>query len=93
MTDPDEAIEEFLRKADAAYTGMTEFSLRVEQVSISGIREVFEAAGAGIEAVIQPGGSVNDEDVIDAADDHDMAMAFTGQRVLNTDTGRRAVFR
>ncbi|PSQ42763.1 phosphoribosylglycinamide formyltransferase [Halobacteriales archaeon QS_9_68_42] len=41
-----------------------------------------EAADAGIEAVIQPGGSVNDEDVIEAADDHDMAMAFTGQRAF-----------
>jgi phosphoribosylaminoimidazolecarboxamide formyltransferase/IMP cyclohydrolase len=39
-----------------------------------------EAAEAGIEAVIQPGGSVNDEDVIAAADEHDMAMAFTGKR-------------
>ena len=82
MTDPDEAIEEFLRKANAAYTGMTEFSLRVEQISISGIREVFEASGAGIEAVIQPGGPVNDEDVIEAADDHGMAIAFTGQRAF-----------
>jgi len=43
---------------------------------------VREAADAGIEAVIQPGGSVNDEDVIEAADDHDMAMAFTGQRAF-----------
>ncbi|WP_254839235.1 phosphoribosylglycinamide formyltransferase [Natronomonas marina] len=41
-----------------------------------------EAADAGIEAVVQPGGSVNDEDVIEAADDHDMAMAFTGQRAF-----------
>ena len=61
---------------------MTEFSSRVEQVSISGIHEVFEAAGAGIEAVIQLGDSVNDEDVIDAADDHDMAMVFTGQHAF-----------
>jgi phosphoribosylaminoimidazolecarboxamide formyltransferase/IMP cyclohydrolase len=43
---------------------------------------VFEAADAGIEAVIQPGGSINDEDVVDAADDHDMAMVFTGQRAF-----------
>ncbi len=41
-----------------------------------------EAADAGIEAVVQPGGSVNDEDVIAAADEHDMAMAFTGQRAF-----------
>jgi phosphoribosylaminoimidazolecarboxamide formyltransferase len=41
-----------------------------------------EAADAGIEAVVQPGGSVNDDDVIEAADEHDIAMAFTGQRAF-----------
>jgi len=40
------------------------------------------AAEAGIEAVVQPGGSVNDDDVIDAANEHDIAMAFTGQRAF-----------
>ncbi|SFJ28451.1 phosphoribosylaminoimidazolecarboxamide formyltransferase / IMP cyclohydrolase [Natronobacterium gregoryi] len=44
-----------------------------------------EAAAAGIEAVIQPGGSVNDDDVIEAADEHGMAMAFTGQRSFRHD--------
>ncbi|APW96449.1 bifunctional phosphoribosylaminoimidazolecarboxamide formyltransferase/IMP cyclohydrolase [Halobiforma lacisalsi AJ5] len=44
-----------------------------------------QAAEAGIEAVIQPGGSVNDEDVIEAADEHGMAMAFTGQRSFRHD--------
>ncbi|PCR92758.1 bifunctional phosphoribosylaminoimidazolecarboxamide formyltransferase/IMP cyclohydrolase [Natrinema ejinorense] len=44
-----------------------------------------EAAEAGIDAVIQPGGSVNDEDVIEAADEHGMAMAFTGQRSFRHD--------
>jgi phosphoribosylaminoimidazolecarboxamide formyltransferase/IMP cyclohydrolase len=43
------------------------------------------AAEAGIEAVIQPGGSVNDKDVIEAADDHDVAMVFTGQRAFRHD--------
>ncbi|MGR8941338.1 MAG: bifunctional phosphoribosylaminoimidazolecarboxamide formyltransferase/IMP cyclohydrolase [Gammaproteobacteria bacterium] len=38
------------------------------------------AAQAGITAVIQPGGSVRDEEVIAAADEHDMAMVFTGMR-------------
>lgn len=38
------------------------------------------AAEAGITAVIQPGGSVRDEEVISAADQHDMAMVFTGMR-------------
>ena len=40
------------------------------------------AAEAGIEAVVQPGGSVNDEDVVAAANEHDIAMAFTGQRAF-----------
>lgn len=38
------------------------------------------AAAAGIRAVIQPGGSVRDEEVIAAANEHDMAMVFTGMR-------------
>jgi phosphoribosylaminoimidazolecarboxamide formyltransferase / IMP cyclohydrolase len=38
------------------------------------------AIEAGATAVIQPGGSVRDEDVIKAADDHDIAMVFTGTR-------------
>ena len=43
------------------------------------------AAEAGVGAVVQPGGSVNDEDVIAAADEHDMAMAFTGSRAFRHD--------
>ncbi len=38
------------------------------------------AAEAGIRAIIQPGGSVKDEEVIRAADAAGMAMVFTGQR-------------
>ena len=38
------------------------------------------AAAAGITAVIQPGGSMRDAEVIAAADEHDMAMVFTGMR-------------
>jgi phosphoribosylaminoimidazolecarboxamide formyltransferase/IMP cyclohydrolase len=38
------------------------------------------AAAAGITAVIQPGGSVRDDEVIAAADEHGIAMVFTGQR-------------
>ncbi|MGA7980389.1 MAG: bifunctional phosphoribosylaminoimidazolecarboxamide formyltransferase/IMP cyclohydrolase [Chromatiaceae bacterium] len=39
-----------------------------------------QAAAAGIVAVIQPGGSVRDEEVIAAADEHGIAMVFTGMR-------------
>ena len=38
------------------------------------------AAAAGIRAVIQPGGSMRDEEVIAAADEAGMAMVFTGVR-------------
>ena len=41
---------------------------------------VEEAAAAGIRAIIQPGGSVRDADVIAAADAHDIAMVLTGRR-------------
>jgi phosphoribosylaminoimidazolecarboxamide formyltransferase/IMP cyclohydrolase len=38
------------------------------------------AVEAGATAVIQPGGSVRDDEVIKAADDHGIAMVFTGTR-------------
>ncbi len=38
------------------------------------------AAQAGVGVVIQPGGSVNDDDVIEAANRHGLAMIFTGER-------------
>ena len=39
-----------------------------------------EAGRAGVTAIIQPGGSVRDTEVVDAADEHDIAMIFTGLR-------------
>ncbi len=41
---------------------------------------VEQAAEAGVSAIVQPGGSVRDEEVIKAADEYDMAMVFTGKR-------------
>jgi phosphoribosylaminoimidazolecarboxamide formyltransferase / IMP cyclohydrolase len=41
---------------------------------------VEHAAAAGVTAVIQPGGSVRDAEVIEAANRHDMAMVMTGRR-------------
>jgi phosphoribosylaminoimidazolecarboxamide formyltransferase/IMP cyclohydrolase len=46
---------------------------------------VEEAARSGVSAVVQPGGSVNDEDVVAAADEHGVAMAFTGHRCFRHD--------
>jgi phosphoribosylaminoimidazolecarboxamide formyltransferase/IMP cyclohydrolase len=39
-----------------------------------------EAARAGVSAVVQPGGSVRDQDSIQACDEHGLAMVFTGVR-------------
>jgi phosphoribosylaminoimidazolecarboxamide formyltransferase/IMP cyclohydrolase len=41
---------------------------------------VDQAAEAGITAIVQPGGSVRDAEVIAAADERDIAMVFTGKR-------------
>lgn len=41
---------------------------------------VDEAAKLGITAIISPGGSIRDEEVVKAADEHDIAMVFTGFR-------------
>ena len=41
---------------------------------------LLQAAEAGATCVIQPGGSVRDEEVIAAANDHNIAMMFTGMR-------------
>ena len=43
---------------------------------------LLEAAAAGATAVIQPGGSMRDDEVIAAADEAGLAMAFTGVRVF-----------
>ena len=41
---------------------------------------VDEAAKAGITAIIQPGGSKRDKEVIEAANEYNLAMVFTGTR-------------
>ena len=40
------------------------------------------AAEAGVTAVIQPGGSIRDDEVVAAADEHGMTMVFTGRRMF-----------
>ena len=41
---------------------------------------VDEAAEAGVAAIVHPGGSIRDAEVVQAADEHGIAMVFTGQR-------------
>ena len=41
---------------------------------------VLELAESGVTAIIQPGGSIRDQKVIDAADEANLVMIFTGRR-------------
>ncbi|MDD4939460.1 MAG: bifunctional phosphoribosylaminoimidazolecarboxamide formyltransferase/IMP cyclohydrolase [Candidatus Omnitrophica bacterium] len=41
---------------------------------------IIEAAKAGVKAIIQPGGSISDDEIIKACDKHKIAMVFTGIR-------------
>ena len=41
-----------------------------------------QAAEAGVQAIVQPGGSVRDAEVVAAVDERGMAMVFTGQRLF-----------
>ena len=43
---------------------------------------VDQAAEAGVRAIVQPGGSVRDAEVVAAADEHGIAMLFTGRRLF-----------
>ena len=43
---------------------------------------VEQAAEAGVQAIVQPGGSVRDAEIIAAADEHSMVMVFTGVRLF-----------
>jgi phosphoribosylaminoimidazolecarboxamide formyltransferase/IMP cyclohydrolase len=43
---------------------------------------VDQAAEAGVRAIVQPGGSVRDAEVIEACDAHDITMVMTGHRVF-----------
>jgi phosphoribosylaminoimidazolecarboxamide formyltransferase/IMP cyclohydrolase len=38
------------------------------------------AAKSGVSCIIQPGGSIRDQEIIDAANEHGLAMLFTGMR-------------
>jgi len=43
---------------------------------------VDEAAKHGVSAIIQPGGSIRDEEVVKACDEHGISMVFTGERTF-----------
>ena len=81
-----DAVELAVRKADRDAEGKTpEGAVMASDAFFPFPDGVEVAAEAGVEAVVQPGGSVNDDDVVAAADEHDVAMAFTGERAFRHD--------
>ena len=79
------------RACDVLATGTEVHELEAARLAVAGsvmasdaffpFRDGIDAAAkAGIRAVVQPGGSMRDKEVIGAADEHGMAMVFTGTR-------------
>ncbi|MBD1382369.1 bifunctional phosphoribosylaminoimidazolecarboxamide formyltransferase/IMP cyclohydrolase [Metabacillus arenae] len=66
------AIDQAGKKANGSAMGSDAFFPMPDTVE--------EAAKAGVTAIIQPGGSIKDEDSIRKADEHGIAMVFTGAR-------------
>jgi phosphoribosylaminoimidazolecarboxamide formyltransferase/IMP cyclohydrolase len=71
-----DAVKVAVMKANAALKGSVAAS-----DAFFPFRDGLDAvAAAGATAVVQPGGSVRDQEVIAAADEHGLAMVFTGRR-------------
>jgi phosphoribosylaminoimidazolecarboxamide formyltransferase / IMP cyclohydrolase len=74
-----DAVKVAVMKAEAANVSLA--GSAVASDAFFPFRDGLDAvARAGARAVVQPGGSVRDADVIAAADEHDLAMVFTGRR-------------
>jgi phosphoribosylaminoimidazolecarboxamide formyltransferase/IMP cyclohydrolase len=75
-----DAVNVARMKADAAGLDILRGSVAASDAFFP-FRDGLDAvAAAGATAVVQPGGSLKDPDVIAAADEHDLAMVFTGRR-------------
>lgn len=71
-----DSVEIALKKAGAAARG----AVLASDAFFPFADSIAAAAAAGVTAVIQPGGSRNDDEVIAACDEHGLAMIFTGRR-------------
>jgi phosphoribosylaminoimidazolecarboxamide formyltransferase/IMP cyclohydrolase len=79
MTSRVDSAQAALRKAEAMQCGVTGAAMASE--AFFPFRDSIDAAAAGgVAAIAQPGGSVRDGEVIDAANEHKIAMIFTGVR-------------
>jgi phosphoribosylaminoimidazolecarboxamide formyltransferase/IMP cyclohydrolase len=75
-----DAVQVARMKADAAGPDLLKGSVAASDAFFP-FRDGLDAvAAAGATAVVQPGGSVRDQEVIDAANEHGLAMLFTGRR-------------
>jgi phosphoribosylaminoimidazolecarboxamide formyltransferase/IMP cyclohydrolase len=75
-----DAVRVARMKAESAGAGALEGSVAASDAFFP-FRDGLDAvAAAGATAVVQPGGSVRDQEVIAAADEHGLAMVFTGHR-------------
>ncbi len=79
MTSRVDAAKAALRKAEDMGLDVTGSVLASE--AFFPFRDSIDAAAeAGVKCVIEPGGSIRDDEVIEAADEHNMALYFTGIR-------------
>jgi phosphoribosylaminoimidazolecarboxamide formyltransferase/IMP cyclohydrolase len=75
-----------MSRVDSARIGVEKAQSSLEGCAMSSdaffpFRDGIDAAAeAGVKAVVQPGGSIRDAEVVEAADEHGMAMVFTGRR-------------
>lgn len=79
MTSRVDAAKSALRKAEESGLDITGCSMASE--AFFPFRDSIDAAAqAGVKSIIEPGGSIRDEDVIKAANEHKIALYFTGTR-------------
>jgi phosphoribosylaminoimidazolecarboxamide formyltransferase / IMP cyclohydrolase len=80
-----------MSRVDAAFLAVHKASLAGHQTAGAALGSdayfpfrdgIDQAAEAGVRAIVQPGGSVRDAEVIAAADEHGMTMLLTGQRLF-----------
>ena len=75
-----DAVKVARMKADAAGAGWLRGSVAASDAFFPFRDGLDEVAAAGATAVVQPGGALRDAELIAAADEHDLAMVFTGRR-------------
>ena len=66
--------------AIAKSKGNTDRSILLSDAFFPFRDSIDKIANTGIKTIVQPGGSVRDQDVVDACNEHSLAMAFTGAR-------------